>query len=47
MHARPSWQRAEHGVMLYMPAPRVSLRDTEQTLSRLSVDDDASSGKNI
>ena len=43
----PNWRQAQEGVMVYMPAPSVSLRDTEQSLSRLSVDDDESSGKNI
>ena len=34
----PNWRQAQEGVMVYMPAPSVSLRDTEQSLSRLSVD---------
>jgi hypothetical protein len=44
MRARPDWQPAQQGVMIYMPAPRVSLRDTEVSLSRLSVTTDADAG---
>ena len=44
---RPTWRQAQEGVLIYMPKPSSSLKDTEQSLSRLSVDDDASSGKNI
>lgn len=45
MRSRLDWQPAQHGVMVYTPATRVSVEDTQQSMSRLSFLEDASSGK--
>ncbi|KAH6620467.1 hypothetical protein C7974DRAFT_234773 [Boeremia exigua] len=40
MRSRARWQSAQPGVMVYMPAPRVSVDETRDSLSRLSVTGD-------
>lgn len=44
MRAGLVWRHAQPGVLLYTPAPRVSIDDTEQSLSQLRVLDCTSSG---
>ncbi|KAF3046256.1 hypothetical protein E8E11_008418 [Didymella keratinophila] len=44
MRSKADWQPAQPGVMLYMPATRVSIEDTEHSMYRLSVIDGSSQG---
>lgn len=47
MRSKANWQPAEHGVLVYQPAPHVSVEDTEYALSDLSFSDTDGSGKCI
>ncbi|KAJ4989817.1 hypothetical protein SVAN01_04654 [Stagonosporopsis vannaccii] len=47
MGSRLNWQSAQNGVMLYMPATRVSIEDTQESMSPLSVTYDTSLDKGV